>query len=51
MMSLVGNAQAFGELRHLHVKIFAPHALSVGSFVVLAVAGLESTNFEPYASE
>ena len=31
------------------MKIFTPHALPVGFFVVLAVVGFESTNYEPYA--
>ena len=50
-LSLVGNTQASGELRHLYMKIFASHTLSVNFFVVRAIVGLESTNFEPYASE
>ena len=47
----MGNAQAFDELRHLHMKIFVLQALQVDSFVVLAVMGLESSNSKPYASE
>ena len=47
----MGNAQAFGELHHFHMKIFVLHALQVDSFVVLAVVGFESSNSKPYASE
>ena len=46
----MGNAQAFGELRYLYVKIFILYAFQVDSFMVLAVVGLENSNSEPYVS-